>query len=261
MNDAVTAVINGTRTIEDYAGQDLRRDGSSVRQLTSSSHSESGSSRGVMPRLGPGPGHHGFCSRNGELRVRTRGCLMIDLTTMDREPETADEAQYERGMTLGLRLVVCWHVAGAAAAVVMMLLASRSGDEELPATIGVFLRLFAIASFVAHAAAAFGVAQRRRWGRTLVAGRELPDLRRRRRRGDPPTRWFHRGRQARRRASTRRSSRSSSIAVGLVWVLVAGADRSGQADGARPQAPPPGRMGHRRARFRLVRDRRPTRAA
>ncbi len=92
---------------------------------------------------------------------------MIDLTTMDREPEIADEAQYEQGMTLGLRLVVCWHVAGAVAAVVMMLLASRSGDEELPGAIGVFLRLFAIASFVAHAAAAFGVAQRRRWGRTL----------------------------------------------------------------------------------------------
>ena len=92
---------------------------------------------------------------------------MIDLTTMEREPEIADEAQYERGMTLGLRLVVFWHVAGAAAAVVMMLLASRSGDEELPGAIGAFLRLFAIGSFVAHAAAAFGVAQRRRWGRTL----------------------------------------------------------------------------------------------
>lgn len=92
---------------------------------------------------------------------------MIDLTTMDREPETVDEAQYERGMTLGLRLVVIWHIVGAAAAVVMMLLASRSGDEELPGTIGAFLRLFAIASFVAHSAAAFGVAQRRRWGRTL----------------------------------------------------------------------------------------------
>ena len=41
------------------------------------------------------------------------------------------------------------------------------GDDELPGTIGAFLRLFAIASFVAHSAAAFGVAQRRRWGRTL----------------------------------------------------------------------------------------------
>ncbi|HYN35293.1 MAG TPA: sugar ABC transporter permease [Ilumatobacteraceae bacterium] len=92
---------------------------------------------------------------------------MIDSTTMDREPEIADENQYERGMDLGLRLVAFWHVAGAAAAVVMMLLASRSGNEELPGAIGAFLRLFAITSFVAHAAAAFGVAQRRRWGRTL----------------------------------------------------------------------------------------------
>ena len=55
---------------------------------------------------------------------------MIDLTTMDREPETVDEAQYERGMTLGLRLVVIWHIVGAAAAVVMMLLASRSATRN-----------------------------------------------------------------------------------------------------------------------------------
>ena len=92
---------------------------------------------------------------------------MIDPTTMEREPAAVDETQPEPGVAIGLRVVVLWHLAGAVAAVVMMLLASRSGDDELPATIGIFLRFFAIASFVAHAAAAFGVAQRRRWGRTL----------------------------------------------------------------------------------------------
>lgn len=92
---------------------------------------------------------------------------MTDPTTMERDAATVDESQSDKGMAPGLRLMVFWHIAGAAAAVVMVLLASRTGDEELPAAIGVFLRLFAIASFVAHAAAAFGVAQRRRWGRTL----------------------------------------------------------------------------------------------
>jgi ABC-type sugar transport system permease subunit len=65
-----------------------------------------------------------------------------------------------------LKLIVLWHVAGTIASVVMLLLASRSGNEELPATIGVFLRVFAIASFVANAASAFGVARRLSWGRT-----------------------------------------------------------------------------------------------
>jgi ABC-type sugar transport system permease subunit len=94
---------------------------------------------------------------------------MVDSTVTGRETPTVDQGELgsARRLDRGLQLVVLWHVAGAAAAVVMMLLASRSGDDELPATIGVFLRVFAIATFVAHAAAAFGVSQRRRWGRTL----------------------------------------------------------------------------------------------
>ncbi len=96
---------------------------------------------------------------------------MADSTLAEREP-SADEAhgvrhRPARDIDTGLRLVVLWHLAGVAAAIVMILLASRSGDAELPATISVFIKAFGFASFIAHAAAAYGVAQRRRWGRTV----------------------------------------------------------------------------------------------
>ncbi|HUV19493.1 MAG TPA: sugar ABC transporter permease [Ilumatobacteraceae bacterium] len=94
---------------------------------------------------------------------------MVDSTVTERETPTVGQhgpGTTPSGLERRLQLVVLWHLAGAVAAVVMMLLASRSGDEELPGTIGVFLRLFAIATFVAHAASAFGIHQRRRWGRT-----------------------------------------------------------------------------------------------
>src|SRR5688572_2596912 len=96
---------------------------------------------------------------------------MVEATLTEQRP-SPDEApriapSVARDLDARLGLVVVWHVAAAASSVVMMLLASRTGDEELPATIGVFLRLFGIASAVAHAAAAFGVSQRRRWGRTV----------------------------------------------------------------------------------------------
>ena len=95
---------------------------------------------------------------------------MVDSTLAEHEPAAVDRDERGRRpakeLDRGLKLVVLWHVAGAMASIVMLLLASRSGDEELPATIGVFLRLFAIASFVANAASAFGVARRQSWGRT-----------------------------------------------------------------------------------------------
>ncbi len=95
---------------------------------------------------------------------------MVDSTLTEREPAAVDRDERGRRPAAtfdrGLKLIVLWHVAGTIASVVMLLLASRSGDEELPATIGVFLRVFAIASFVANAASAFGVARRLSWGRT-----------------------------------------------------------------------------------------------
>ncbi len=94
---------------------------------------------------------------------------MVDSTVTDREPTVGqhdpDAAASRRHR--GLTAVFGWHLAGAAGSAVMMLLASRSGDQELPATIGVFLRVFAASTFIAHAGAAFGVLQRRRWGRTV----------------------------------------------------------------------------------------------
>ena len=96
--------------------------------------------------------------------------MMVDSTVTERESPTVrqrDRDPMSSGMHRRLQLVVVWHIAGAVGAVAMMVLASRSGDQELPATIGVFLRVFAMATFVGHAASAFGVQQRRRWGRTV----------------------------------------------------------------------------------------------
>jgi ABC-type sugar transport system permease subunit len=97
------------------------------------------------------------------------GVTMVDSTVTEREPTVAahDPATPANRIQRGLTAILVWHLVGAAGAMVMMLLASRTGDEELPATIGVFLRVFAVSTFVAHAAAAFGVSQRRSWGRTV----------------------------------------------------------------------------------------------
>jgi ABC-type sugar transport system permease subunit len=109
--------------------------------------------------------------------LRGEGVTMAEATMTDRDVALDVDAVPANGaepgrIERGIRLVAVWHVLGAAGAVVMMLLASRGEGQELPATIGVFLRVFAIASFVAHAAAAYGIAQRETWGRTvsLVVG-------------------------------------------------------------------------------------------
>lgn len=67
----------------------------------------------------------------------------------------------------GYSLVVAWHLVGAIASIVMFVLASRGGDDELPGTMSIFLRIFALATFVAHAYAAFGIARRVRAGRVV----------------------------------------------------------------------------------------------
>jgi ABC-type sugar transport system permease subunit len=67
----------------------------------------------------------------------------------------------------GLRLVTAWHVVGAAAAVVTMLMSSRSGDQALPSTISIVMKVFSISAFVAHAYSAVAVRARRRRGRTV----------------------------------------------------------------------------------------------
>ena len=67
----------------------------------------------------------------------------------------------------GVRLVAAWHVIGIVAGVVSMLLASRTGDDELPVTIKLFMQVFSIVVTVAHVVAAYGVFRGIRRARTV----------------------------------------------------------------------------------------------
>jgi ABC-type sugar transport system permease subunit len=83
-------------------------------------------------------------------------------------PSSSTSLPDEPSSTLqrGLLLVTIWHVLGAISGAGMMLLARRGGDQELPGTIGVSLQLFAIAAFVTHAYAAYGIRTRRHHARS-----------------------------------------------------------------------------------------------
>lgn len=67
----------------------------------------------------------------------------------------------------GVRLVAAWHVIGIVAGVVSMLLASRTGDDELPVAIKLFMQVFSIVVTVAHLVAAYGVFRGIRRARTV----------------------------------------------------------------------------------------------
>ena len=67
----------------------------------------------------------------------------------------------------GVRLVAAWHVIGIVAGVVSMLLASRTGDDELPVAIKLFMQVFSIVVTVAHVVAAYGVFRGIRRARTV----------------------------------------------------------------------------------------------
>lgn len=67
----------------------------------------------------------------------------------------------------GVRLVAVWHVIGIVAGVVSMLLASRTGDDELPVAIKLFMQVFSIVVTVAHVVAAYGVFRGVRRARTV----------------------------------------------------------------------------------------------
>ena len=75
----------------------------------------------------------------------------------------------EHRLTLrtGLLLVSAWHVIGAIAAVVLLLLASRNGKDELPWKVSIFLRVFGLAALFAHGYAAFGVVRGHRRARSV----------------------------------------------------------------------------------------------
>jgi ABC-type sugar transport system permease subunit len=76
-----------------------------------------------------------------------------------REPRSIDFGR-------GLKLMTVWHLVGAASCAVGVMLASRGGDSQLPATIKFFLLGFFILAFVAHAASAAGIASTATWART-----------------------------------------------------------------------------------------------
>jgi ABC-type sugar transport system permease subunit len=67
----------------------------------------------------------------------------------------------------GIRMVALWHLFGVAAGVTSMLLASRTGDDELPAAIKMLMQVFSIVVTVAHVVAAYGIFRGMRRARTV----------------------------------------------------------------------------------------------
>jgi ABC-type sugar transport system permease subunit len=94
-----------------------------------------------------------------DIGIRIRG---EHVGLRDRGPRTPRVA-----VDTGVQLVAAWHLVGVAAGIVSMLLASRSGDDALPAVIKLFMQVFSIAVTVAHLAAAYGTFRRMRWARTV----------------------------------------------------------------------------------------------
>jgi ABC-type sugar transport system permease subunit len=70
-------------------------------------------------------------------------------------------------VTTGVRMVALWHLVGVAAGVTSMLLASRTGDDELPAAIKMLMQVFSIVVTVAHVVAAYGIFRGMRRARTV----------------------------------------------------------------------------------------------
>ena len=81
-------------------------------------------------------------------------------------PPSASEHEPTVALRRGLTLVTLWHILGVVAGAGMMLLARRGGDQELPGTIGIALQLFAIAAFATHAYAAYGIRTHRHHARS-----------------------------------------------------------------------------------------------
>jgi ABC-type sugar transport system permease subunit len=84
------------------------------------------------------------------VRFRDRG---------PREPRVA--------VATGIRMVTLWHLFGVAAGVVSMLLASRTGGDELPVAIKLLMQVFSIVVTVAHVVAAYGTFRTMRRARTV----------------------------------------------------------------------------------------------
>jgi ABC-type sugar transport system permease subunit len=77
-----------------------------------------------------------------------------------------DSSEYDEiDLSARLKLMSLWHFVGAAASVVGILLARRSGDVELPWMPRYALQGFFSVAFVANMASAYGVSARTRWAR------------------------------------------------------------------------------------------------
>ncbi|MEL6894127.1 MAG: sugar ABC transporter permease [Actinomycetota bacterium] len=85
----------------------------------------------------------------------------------DDEAPTRPVPDDHRDLRLRLRLLAVWHVVGAAAGAIGVLIARRGGDDELPWMPRYALLAFFSFCFVAHLASAYGVVNRARWARPL----------------------------------------------------------------------------------------------
>ncbi|NNF68484.1 MAG: ABC transporter permease subunit [Acidimicrobiia bacterium] len=81
----------------------------------------------------------------------------------DSTTKTSDE----RDLRTPLKLISLWHLFGAFACVVGILLARRSGDVELPWMPKFALQGFFSVAFVANMASSYGVTARTKWARTV----------------------------------------------------------------------------------------------
>jgi len=75
--------------------------------------------------------------------------------------------EHQVNLHTGLRLVGIWHAVGAASSVILWLLASRGDDQQLPWKVSFFLRIFALATFAAHAYSVYGVLRGQRRARSV----------------------------------------------------------------------------------------------
>ena len=147
----------------------------------------------------------------------------------------------------GIRMVTFWHLFGVVAGVTSMLLASRTGDDELPVAIKLLMQVFSIVVTVAHVVAAYGTFRGMRRARTVslvtnyllfvvAASALLHQLG-----AFTAIGKFGTG-------LNKAFLPFLVIVVGLLWVLVAGQLLAKRPHARRPQCAPQGRLGPRRHR-------------
>ena len=213
MGGAVTAVVTGERTRRGLRGEHLRRRPPSPSRAdpTRPSGTRCGRRRRSdtgCPRPEPARGS------NGAKPSRTAGadrCAGTATAQLDRRTCVSGRA---------IRLLAVWHAVGVVAGFVGLLLASRSGDDELPwmpryVAAGLLRRRRARATPRGR----LGIRTTTRWSRPASARRQLPARRRRRRRRRCTSSTRSGPSATSARGCTRRSCRSSSCWSALIVVL------------------------------------------